>query len=365
MVALNTKIIAYYLPQYHEVKENDDWWGKGFTEWTHVKRAKPLFKEHIQPRIPLNGNYYDLMDKETVSWQTKIAKEYGVYGFAYYHYWFSGKKLLEKPAENLLHWKEIDQKFCFFWANHTWYKAENGEKNILIEQKYGEMADWKSHYEYCRKFFLDERYIKINNAPVFIIYMPDDIEYLKDMINYWNELAIEDGFSGIYFVENKFHELQDRVSELSSAVLYSQPSCAFDKSYKGNLWSRIVRKYYSLTKKLPHIPHKFKYFSISNFEQNIRLKNNMEYKQYLCLSAGWDNTSRHGCRGQVVVGNTPENFKKTLDVLYKRSLDMGNEFLFINAWNEWAEGMYLEPDVQWEYGYLEAIKDVVEHYKYC
>ncbi len=362
---MDTKIIAYYLPQYHEVEENNEWWGKGFTEWTNVKEARPLFEKHIQPRIPLHENYYDLMDKETVLWQTKIAKEYGVYGFAYYHYWFSGKKLLEKPAENLLRWQEIDQKFCFFWANHTWYKAENGVKNILIEQKYGDISDWKAHYEYCSKFFHDDRYIKINNAPVFIIFAPETFIGLNDMIGFWNKLALADGFSGIYFIENKFYECKHKEASSSSAVLYRQPNCAFNKYLKRKFWSRVVRKYYSLTKKSPHIPYEFKYSDIANFEQNILVNKDIDFKQYLSLSTGWDNTSRHGCRGQVVIGNTPENFKKTLDVLYKRSLDMGNEFLFINAWNEWAEGMYLEPDVQWEYGYLEAIKDVVEHYKGC
>lgn len=360
---MNTKILAYYLPQYHEVQENNEWWGKGFTEWTNVKKATSLFANHVQPRIPLHENYYDLMDKNTIVWQTKIAHEYGVYGFAYYHYWFSGKKLLEKPAENLLKWKDINQRFCFYWANHTWYKAENGVKSILIEQKYGNIQEWRSHYEYCRNFFKDERYIRVNNAPVFVIYMPKKILFLSDMISFWNKWAIEDGFSGIYFIENKSSELQSRVSNLTSAVLYRQPSCAFDKYYKFRLWSRIAKKYYFLAKKAPSIPYQIKYSSISDYEANIKVKKNVGFKQYLDISTGWDNTPRHGNRGRVVIGNTPERFKKTLDVLYKRSLDMGNEFLFINAWNEWAEGMYLEPDEHWGYSYLEAVRDVVKKYR--
>lgn len=351
------KVIAYYLPQYHEVQENNEWWGKGFTEWSNVKTAKTLFKGHMQPRIPLNENYYDLMNKETVCWQTRIANKYGIYGFAYYHYWFSGKKLLEKPAENLLHWEDINQKFCFFWANHTWYKTKNGVKHILIEQKDGGLEDWRSHYCYCRKFFKDGRYIKINNAPVFIIYAPENVLNLDGMIKLWNNMAIEDGFSGIYFIENKFDELQDKISDLSSAVLYRQPNCAFKKK----LWSRIIIKYYLLTKIKPKKPYCYAYSDISNFEKKLRVKNGVNFKQYLSLCTGWDNTARHDTRGQVVTDITPEKFYKTVDVLYKRSAEMENEFLFINAWNEWAEGMYLEPDERWGTAYLEAIKEVIKN----
>ena len=157
---------AFYLPQFHETKENNEWWGKGFTEWTHVNGAKSLYKGHRQPIAPLDKNYYDLMNKESVEWQTSLMHQYGVDGLVYYHYYFRGQKLLEKPAENLLKWTDIDQPFFFCWANHTWYQAINGVKKVLREQTYGTQEDWDDHFQYLLPFFRDDRYEKIDNKPV-------------------------------------------------------------------------------------------------------------------------------------------------------------------------------------------------------
>ncbi len=188
------KILAYYLPQFHEIEENNKWWGKGFTEWTNVKKGKKLFKTQNQPFVPLNNNYYNLLNKETVKWQTELAKKYGVYGFCYYHYWFEGKKLLEKPVENLLKWKNIDQKFCFCWANHSWKKTWNGLNEILMEQKYGNEDSWNKHFDYLLQFFKDERYIKIDNKPIFMIFKLKDIKDINEMLDFFNKKCIENGF---------------------------------------------------------------------------------------------------------------------------------------------------------------------------
>ena len=159
------KIIAFYLPQFHNIPENDEWWGDGFTEWVNVKKAKPLFDGHVQPKEPLNDNYYNLLDDNIKIWQAKIAKEYGVYGFCYYHYWFNGKLLLEKPMEQMLNNKKIDIPFCISWANEPWTKAWVNEKKVLIPQSYGGVNEWKEHFDYLLPFFKDERYIKVHNKP--------------------------------------------------------------------------------------------------------------------------------------------------------------------------------------------------------
>ena len=196
------KIIAYYLPQFHEVKENSEWWGKGFTEWVNVKKAKPLYRNHKQPNLPLENNYYDLLNKESVIWQTKLANEYGIDGFCYYHYWFKGKKILEKPAENLLKWKDILQNFCFCWANHDWKKTWNGTNQILIKQEYGEEKEWEEHFQYLLSFFKDNRYIKIGNKPILMIFNAEAIPRVNERIEYYNKRCKEHGFEGIYIIES-------------------------------------------------------------------------------------------------------------------------------------------------------------------
>ena len=213
------KIISMYLPQFHRVKENDEWWGEGYTEWTAVKNAGKLYEKHIQPKVPLNENYYDLVEKSTMEWQAGLMSRYGIDGQCFYHYWFKdGKQILEKPAENLIRWTDIDMGFCFCWANETWARTwsriqeKNGwaaqfEKEeehigsgILLEQQYGGEKDWRIHYDYLKEFFKDERYIKHNEKPLFLIYKPYLITCLGAMVSCWNRWAVEDGFQGIYVI---------------------------------------------------------------------------------------------------------------------------------------------------------------------
>ena len=178
------KIIAFYLPQFHNIPENDEWWGNGFTEWTNVKKAKPIFEGHQQPKVPLNNNYYNLLDDNVKVWQADLAKKYGVYGFCYYHYWFNGKMLLEKPMEQMLENKEVDIPFCISWANEPWTKAWVGdEKKMLIAQEYGQEEEWKEHFMYLLPFFKDERYIKKDGKPFFIFYRPDIVITHIDQYN--------------------------------------------------------------------------------------------------------------------------------------------------------------------------------------
>ena len=194
------KIIAFYLPQFHEIPENNKWWGKGFTEWVNVKKARPLFENHNQPRVPLNKNYYNLLDEKTQKEQVKLANDYGLYGFCFYHYWFDGKLLLEKPVEKFLKNKSLDTHFCICWANEHWTNAwANKEAKVLIEQKYGNKKEWKDHFDYLLNFFKDDRYIKENNKPLLVIYRPELIDCLKEMLEFWDEEAKKHGFAGLDF----------------------------------------------------------------------------------------------------------------------------------------------------------------------
>ena len=217
----NMKTIAFYLPQFHAIPENDEWWGLGYTEWTAVKRARALYDGHNQPRVPYENRYYNLLDKNTMQWQASLMEKYGVDGVCFYHYYFeNGRKILEKPAENLLKWKDINMPFCFSWANETWArtwsalatknvwnsieekKKQDDDKNdgILLKQEYGNDEDWRIHFEYLLPFFKDDRYIKYINKPIFVIHRADLIPCLPQMIELWNNLARENGFDGIYFI---------------------------------------------------------------------------------------------------------------------------------------------------------------------
>ncbi|MDH6459272.1 hypothetical protein M2102_002923 [Fusobacterium sp. PH5-7] len=352
------KIIAYYLPQFHEIEENNLWWGKGFTEWRNVKNGKKLFKGHNQPLKPLNDNYYNLLDKKTVEWQTKLGNEYGIYGFCYYHYWFKGKKILEKPAENLLKWKKIKQNFCFCWANHSWKKTWNGLNELLIKQEYGLEEDWQEHFNYLKDFFSDERYIKIDDRPVFLIYQPEDILKFNEMINFFDKKCKKIGYSGIYIIESKNNLKNLNFSSVkSSAMVLREPNCCIGKR---NILQKVIQKLKNnFSKNYLYFVQKYKYEEFIKKSIDIS-KEFLNEKTYPGIFTGWDNTPRHGRRGYVIEGNTPELFKEYLVEQKKIMKEKNIEYIFLNAWNEWAEGMYLEPDEKFKYDYLKAIKKAIE-----
>ena len=348
----NIKIIAWHLPQYHAIPENDKWWGEGFTEWTNVKKAKPLYKNHYQPRVPLHQNYYDLSSPRALEEQCELAKKYGIYGFCFYHYWFNGKLLLEKPIEQMLDNNKIDFPYCFSWANEPWTKAWDGaEREVIMPQYYGGEQEWKEHYEYLRPFFQDERYIKVQGKPMFLIYRTENIPNCEEMIAYWNELAQKDGFAGIHLVETLTYFQEEPFCENSQAVAYMEPTyksrnprlVLYLKLIKSILFKNVkmqIESYDTAWKKIVRRPY--------------RVFGNRE--TYLGAFVGWDNTARKGTRGKVIEGGSPEKFEKYARMQVEKSQ---SEFLFINAWNEWAEGTYLEPDERDKYGYLESIKNIL------
>ena len=356
------KAIAMYLPQFHRLPENDRWWGEGFTEWTAVRAAEKLFEGHNQVREPLEDNYYDLLQKDTMRWQAELAEKYGIDGFCFYHYYFKdGRRIMEKPAENLLGWKDIAMPFCFCWANETWArtwsnissantwseKFENaGEtgSNILLEQNYGDRAQWEAHFEYLWPFFADERYIRVEGKPVFLFYKPEDISVLQEMLSCWNGMAEERGCPGIYAIGVN----APGRSEGLDAILYQGPN-----AYR-----------------LPHIAGKkareswaegIKTCSYENLWENARAVPPVEgRKTYFGGFVDYDDTPRRGRLGMCLLGVSAESFERNLYSLAVKNIAQGNELYFINAWNEWGEGNYLEPDKKNGYGFLSAVKRVMD-----
>lgn len=349
------KIISMYLPQYHRVQENDLWWGEGFTDWTTVKAADPLYEGHYQPRIPQNNNYYNLLDKNVFLWQAELMHKYGLYGMCFYHYYFKeGRRILERPAENLLRWKDIDMPFCFSWANESWTRTwskmsntnswsskfevrdqENDNDGMLLEQGYGMEDDWIKHFMYLLPFFEDERYIKKDGKPIFIIYKPESIPCLTKMIECWRKLSVCEGLTGIYVIGTNVEN-----SGPMDAVLFQEPQYSlkgFDKELVVDgkcVWDRALEQY--------------------------GMKNETTY---YCGFPGYDDTPRRGKGGVSLTTIKPSDFQKNMKELLAKSEACGNEFVFLNAWNEWGEGMYLEPDSVYNTQYLEAIKNASGTYK--
>ena len=357
-----TKIYAFYLPQFHRTQENDEWWGEGFTEWTTVKGAKPLFPGHEKPDEPLD--YYNLLEKHTMKNQADLMHEYGVDGMCFYHYYFeNGKKILEKPAENLLEWTEIDMPFCFYWANQSWVRtwsnmqeanvwtstSEKNEKHegdgVLLRQAYGTEEQWKAHFDYLLPFFKDSRYIKKNGRPVFMIYKPEDIKCLAEMKKCWNTWMEAEGLPSIYFLgKNTYaevldgymdHEPQFALTEMASQKFSNDHGMKQLIEYD-DVWNRILK--------------------------NHEVGDQYYYGGFV----GYDDSPRHGNRGTVIKGQTPKKFKKYMICLLTKAYHAHSDMVFLNAWNEWGEGMYLEPDRKNKDAYLKALKEaktfVAEHH---
>lgn len=354
--------MAMYLPQFHRVLENDKWWGEGFTEWTTVKAADKLFEGHMQPRVPLDENYYNLLDKRTMEWQAGLAKQYGIDGFCFYHYYFKdGRKILERPMENLLKWKDLDMPYCCCWANQTWARTwsnlaavnswsekfepkDNNENSVLLEQSYGGQAEWEKHFDYLLPFFLDERYIKMDNKPIFLFYTPDDISELPQMIECWKARIKAYGYDGIYAVGVNSMKVVGGLS----ARLFQGPASYMNPLIAGKAvretWREGVKTY--------------DYQECWDNAVNISIPDS--FKTYYGGFVDYDDTPRRGRLGLSTVGSTPDLFGDKLYKLAIKNIVLGNQWLFINAWNEWGEGNYLEPDERYKFQYLERVRDVMK-----
>lgn len=356
------RALALYLPQFHTFKENDEWWGEGYTEWTAVKRARPLFKGHMQPRVPLDSRYYDLVNDglQTLKWQADLAKKYGIYGFCIYQYWFSGRQLMERPAEILRDHPEIDINYCICWANESWTRTWYGlESEVLMLQEYGGEPEWRKHFEYLLGFFRDERYIKIDNRPVLMIYRSFDIEKLPEMRALFDKLAREAGFDGVYIISGKTAGEQESREDCIDAKYYFEPgfSLKHDISPVGKFCYNAQVAILSVINRVFKTKHLERRIPIERIYRAIENRDYAE-DEFPGVLARWDNTPRRDYKGLLYTGANPASFKRCLETLRVKLEGRKNDFVIINAMNEWGEGAMLEPDEHEGYSYLEAVAEV-------
>jgi lipopolysaccharide biosynthesis protein len=355
---MKPRIIAFYLPQYYTTETNDKYWGKGFTEWTNVCKARPLFRGHYQPHVPADLGFYDLRLKETRIAQAEMAKEYGIEGFCYYHYWFgNGRRELERPFQEVLKSGEPDFPFMLCWANESWHAKFwniNGiySKNLIVEQQYNGKEDYIKHFYSILPAFKDSRYMRVDNKPMFMIYRPLDFPDVTIFIELWQKLAKENGFTGLYFVGQtiEFEKYGD--------LIFSKGFDAINTVKHDNIIKRrnIFKKVFSkLFRIIFSVPYCYKYSVVMKY---FVTKNEKQENVIPTIIPNWDHTPRSGKGGLVLTNSNPQLFgkvvKNAVDAVKGKQKD--KQLIFIKSWNEWGEGNHMEPDLKFGKGYLEELK---------
>jgi len=348
---MNARILAFYLPQFHPIPENDRWWGKGFTEWTNATKARPLFRGHYQPRLPADLGYYDLRLAESRAAQAALARQYGVEGFCYYYYWFAGRRLLERPFDEVLQSGQPDLPFCLCWANATWTGVWHGEPDrILVEQTYPGENDHKAHFAELLKAFRDPRYATVEGRPIYVIHRPLDIPDLGRLIADFRSMANRAGLSGLHIVGVTPHRIWNPAQfGLDALVLQRMPALDGHIPWRfplTKLRAKLGRKRLTIVRYKDWLDHLV--------PSEVR---KLEY--YPCLLPNWDNTPRSGMDGLVLEGSSPELFRYHVrhalaQIQHKPS---EHRLLFLKSWNEWAEGNYVEPDQRFGHAYLHVLRE--------
>lgn len=359
------KILAYYLPQFEPNELNDKWYGKGFTEWTNVGKAKPLFRGHYQPKVPADLGYYDLRIPEVAINQAQLAKEAGVFGFAYWHYWWNGDMELNKPAERMLNNPNVDLPFCFAWANENWYKKlwdKNAENILLKEQTYPGEEDNIAHFNYCLPFFKDNRYITYNGRPVFYIYNASIFPGVDKFIKQWNRLIKQSGVAdSFYFVgllrTNKDFDLYkswgfDCITPQQNTRMGDDIS-TFKNHFRVSLIGHFKKLFGILDRK------DYRKFIKYGFDKQLDSREDIAPQ----LFPNWDNTPRAKDLGVVYMHCNPPTWEKAARVVLEGVRSKKNKLVFLKSWNEWAEGNYMEPDLKFGKQYIEVLGRVVEETK--
>ena len=365
MKSKKARVIAFYLPQFHPIPENDKYWGKGFTEWTNVAKAKPLFKGHYQPRIPADLGFYDLRLPQIQEAQAEMAIDAGIEAFCYFHYWFgNGKMLLEKPFEQVLNNNNIKHSFCFCWANHDWttktWKKEfvMHQSTMIAKQEYPGEVDIIEHFNYCLPAFKDERYVKVENKPLFVIYAPLNIPDLNTFMKKWNTLAKENGLDGIYFVgvANGRNINYNTINKLGLDGVLNNTMYQAQTAVAGSVIKRRLQTL--LGQKMGVTLMKYDY---SKVVMNMYSDENKILNCYPQITPGLDRTPRAGRQAVIYYNATPDAFqsfvRNTLDCIKDKDYD--HKLIFLNAWNEWGEGNYMEPDLKYGHAFINALKSEI------
>jgi len=362
------RVIAFYLPQFHPTPENDEWWGKGFTEWTSVGKAKPLFKGHYQPRVPADLGYYDLRIPEVRQQQVDLAKEAGVYGFCYWHYWFgAGKEMLEMPFLEVLKSGKPDFPFCLGWANESWYAkvwdaSAESKHRLLIEQQYTGEQDHINHFQKYRSAFADKRYIRQDGYPLFLIYQPFSFPNIKEFIKLWNHLIKEEGIAEkFYFVANiKDESLANQMLEVGFNAVTVQPMSRIKKvtSEKSSpLMSFTKRIAQHFTKRPLNV------YSYKKILNSLTVRPFDQREDVIpFIMPNWDHSPRSGRYGVVLNDCCPDLFGKHVEKVFDILNSKDNKFVFLKSWNEWAEGNYMEPDLRFGKGYIKVLREMIDRY---
>lgn len=363
------KIISFYLPQFHPTPENDEWWGPGFTEWTKVAPCRPRFRGHYQPHIPADLGFYDLRLEDTRVAQVALASHYGIDGFCYYHYWFNGKLLLGRPFSEVLASGNPDFPFCLCWANENWTQAWDGrEKQVLIRQNYTEEDD-REHIDWLLKAFGDNRYIKIDDRPLFLIYRPDNIPDCELMIKIWKKAVHQKGFPDMYLcaVKSGFTNKTDKelLSQGFDAIVDFQPNRTdFPSPTNAKSWLYDLARKIMPNNLYQRIKVQVSANKILNYQEIVQRimqkEQDVSHREFPCVFPSWDNSARR--RSATIIQNTdPSIYEKWLAESIKKVqvYPEAERFVFINAWNEWAEGCHLEPDQLNGHAFLEATLNAV------
>ena len=348
------KVIAFYLPQFHPFPENDEWWGKGFTEWTNVGKAKPNYVGHYQPHCPIHLGYYDLRVPSVMEEQAKLAKEYGVSGFNYYFYWFGGKILMDTPLEMMLSNKSVDMPFCLTWANENWSRRWDGQENdILIAQKHSD-EDSIEFILHLVKYFRDDRYIKIDGKPLLIIYRPGIIPQIKRTAALWREEIVRQGFPGLYLIAAQTFGARSPEPFDFDASMQFPPHTVNSHEITGKV--DLINQNFS-----GHI------FSYDEVVRNEIANAEPSYKLFRTAMLSWDNSARKQNASHIFHEFSLLRYKQWLASLINKvavseKYSEQEKIVFVNAWNEWAEGTHLEPDQKYGYGYLQATYEAISDY---
>ena len=352
------RLIAFYLPQFYPTTENDEWWGKGFTEWTNVGRAKPLFKGHYQPRVPADLGYYDLRIPKVRIQQAEMAKEAGIEGFCYWHYWFNGRRLLDRVFTEVVDSGKPNFPFCLCWANHSWYqKTWDPDKpnKLLIEQTYSGIDDYIAHYNAMLPAFKDSRYIKVDGKLLFAVYAPLEIPDVKLFIEIWNRLAKENGLAGFYFVGFTFG-----VKNIKTILELGFDSVTVDYIYDAYAFHTFPLKIFleKIKRKILKIPRLLEY---EQYMDCVLSEYQLGSNIHPCLLPNFDHSPRSAHRGCIIVGNTPEKWGKLCRQMFNKlqTRSQQENLLFVKSWNEWGEGNYLEPDLKYGRKYVEMTKQAI------